>query len=81
MNMAMDKPTALNSTEGTRGRQAKNAKNELKKTFLGLGKQNMNMPMDKPIVLNSTEGTRGPQVINAKIRFPGLANWYLWTNQ
>ena len=31
MNMSMDKPIALSSTEGTRGPQVKNAKNEFKK--------------------------------------------------
>ena len=29
MNMSMDKPIALSSTEGTRGRQVKSAKNEV----------------------------------------------------
>ena len=31
MNMPMDKPMALSNTEGTRGPQVKNAKNEFKK--------------------------------------------------
>ena len=31
MNMSMDKPIALSSTEGTRGLQVKNAKNEVNK--------------------------------------------------
>ena len=70
MNMSMDKPIALNSTEGTRGHQVKNAK----MSSPGLGYENMNMSMDKPIALSSTEGTRGPQVKTAKMKSPGLGN-------
>ena len=57
MNMSMDKPIALSSTEGTRGPQVKNAKMRSP----GLGNWNMNMSMDKPMALSSTEGTTGPQ--------------------
>ena len=67
MNMSMDRPIALSSTEGTTGAQTKNAK----MTSPGLGNWNMGMSMDKPIALNSTEGTRAPQVKNAKMRSPG----------
>ena len=68
--MSMDKPIALSNTEGTRGLQVKNAKNEFKKRRSPeLGNQNMNMSMDKPIVLSNTEGTRGPQAKNAKNEF------------
>ena len=74
MNMSMDKPIALNSTEGTRGRQVKHAK----MMSPGLGNPNRNMSMEKPIALSSTECTRGHQVKNAKIRSkkesPGLGN-------
>ena len=62
MNMSMDKPIALSSTEGTRGPHVKNAK----MSSPGLVDWNMNMSMDKPIALNSTEGTRGPQVKKCK---------------
>ena len=62
MNMSMDKPMALHSTEGTRGPQVKKCKNDCKKDVPGHGNENMNMSMDKPIALHSTEGTRGPQV-------------------
>ena len=31
MNMSMDKPIVLSSTDGTRGPQVENAKNEVKK--------------------------------------------------
>ena len=58
MNMSMDKPIALSSTEGARGPQVK----ILKMRFPELGNYNMNMSMDKPIALSSTEGIRGPQV-------------------
>ena len=68
VNMSMDKPIALNSTEVTRDLQVKAAK--LRSP--GLGNQNMNMSMDKPVALRSTEGTRDPQVKNAKMRSPGL---------
>ena len=67
VDMSMDKPIVLSNTEGTRGPQVKNAKNEMKKkTSPELGNQHMNMSMDKPIALSKTEGTRGPQVKNAK---------------
>ena len=62
MNMSMDKPIALSSTEGTRGPQVKN----VKMRSPGLGNQNINMSMNKPIALSSTEGTRGPRVKNVK---------------
>ena len=68
MNMSMDKPIALSSTEGTIGRQVKSAKMRSP----GLGNQNLHMSMDKPIALSSTEGTRGPQVKTAKMKCPGL---------
>ena len=74
MNMSMDKPIALNSTESARDPQLKKFKNDVKKEVPRLGNQNMNMSMDKPIALSSTEGTRGPQVKNAKMRSPGLGN-------
>ena len=73
MNMFMDKPIALNSTEGTRGPQVKNAKVTSKKMFPTLGILNMYMSMDKPIALNCAEGTRGPRVETARNnekRFP-----------
>ena len=70
MNMSMDKPIALSSTEGTRGPQVKNAKLRPPR----LGDYNMNMAMAKPIAVNSTEGTRGPKVKNAKMRSAELGN-------
>ena len=57
MNMSMDKPIALSSTEGTRGPQVKNAK----MGSPGLENWNMNMSMDEPIALSSTEGPKGPK--------------------
>ena len=70
MDMSMDKPIALSSTEGTRGPQVKNAKMKSP----GHGNYNMDMSMDKSIALSSTERTRGPQVKNAKMTCPGLGN-------
>ena len=64
MNMSMDKPIALNSTEGTRGPTVKNAKMRSPR----LGNYNMDMSMDKPIALNSTEGTGSHQMTNAKMK-------------
>ena len=71
VNMSvMDKSIALSNTDGTRGPQVKNAKNELKKRrFPRHGNENMNMSMEKPIALSNTEGTSGPQVKNAKNEF------------
>ena len=66
MNMSMDKPMALNRTEGTRGPQMKNAKMKSKKMSPRLGNENKNMSVDKPIALHNAEGTRGPQVENVK---------------
>ena len=68
MNMSMDKRTALNSTEGTRSPQVKNAKMKSNEMPLGHGNENMNMSMDKPIALNRAEGIRSLQVENAKMR-------------
>ena len=45
MNMSMDKPIALKITEGTRGRQVKNAKTRSP----GLVDYDISMSMDKPI--------------------------------
>ena len=55
MNMSMDKPIALSSTEGTRGPQVKN----VKMRSPGLGTSNVNMSRGKPIALSRTEGTKG----------------------
>ena len=66
MNMSMDKPIALSSTEGTRGPEVKNAKMKSPE----LGNSNVYMSMEKPIALRSTEATRGSQVKNAKIEVP-----------
>ena len=53
MNMSMDKPIALKSTEGTRVPQVKKCKNDVKEDVPGHGNENMNMSMDKPIALHS----------------------------
>ena len=66
MNMSMNKPIALSSTEGTRSPQVKNATMRSP----GLGNQNMNMSTDEPIALSSTQGTRGRQVKNATVEVP-----------
>ena len=66
--MSMDKPMALNTTEGTRGPRVKNAKMTSKKRSPRLGDANMNMSMDKPLTLHLAEGTRCPQVENAKMK-------------
>ena len=73
MNMSMDKPTTLNSTEGTTGPQVKKCKNDVKKDVPGHGNENMNMSMDKPMALHRTESTRGPPLKNVKLRSQNMS--------